>query len=758
MSQKNMDKSSLLNLQAEYILNEIKAAEGNNIGGLYSLIIDDKVESILFRVLTKDQLLRIVTSIEKIDEKRKQSPFLQAIYLVDMTVFNLKCIIADVQTNRYKNGIGLFIPTYDNNTLNFFNSSRFLSNPKINQYLIDIKNCYIDLYPQESKVFLTDNFTPNSMPIYYNENCSEFVLTQIKLAAKSLVNLMIITGEYPLIRFYSPNNHLNHHPYTASRLSELIADEFQQQIDNYAREHLDFPPPSENKPRSILLIVDRTIDLYAPLLHEFTYQAMAMDIVPSLERKGVYEYNFETETGEINKTTALLENENDPTWISLRHYHIIESSEIMIKIFNDFVQNNQLLVDRSKVTTTSNISYVMAHLKGFDEERKLMVLHKTLVEECLDLNTKRKLAEFAADFEQTCASEGVTFEGERNKTLHNDLIVLLARDDLHINDKMRLVLIYGLYRGGLIEADFMKLVKFIGVNDRQIISLISRCFENLHKLGFPVIKKDVKDKKVVKKMFHTINNQGTYNTSRYGTAIKNLTQGLIKYNLDEEWFPYFRDKPLMEDLPPSAQNLNDSHSNNSNNSNQNGSLRNTRIKPVWAQSINASNSNSHSNNHYNHQPTKQRIFCYIAGGMTYSEIRSMYELSSSLNKDIYIGSESILKPRDFLIGLQSIDNAKSVMDLDLHLMKLKHKSSDPPNYLFEDGRPKPPQAPIPQPQPPQSQHFKTTTSSSSSSASPNPNSKVPSHYQKRSSSLSMNSSPEKKDKEKKTSRLKKLFK
>lgn len=51
------------------------------------------------------------------------------------------------------------------------------------------------------------------------------------------------------------------------------------------------------------------------------------------------------------------------------------------------------------------------------------------------------------------------------------MIVLLAREDLHVNDKMRLVLIYGLYRGGLAESDFVKLAKFIGVKNTQIVSL-----------------------------------------------------------------------------------------------------------------------------------------------------------------------------------------------------------------------------------------------------------------------------------------------
>ena len=45
--------------------------------------------------------------------------------------------------------------------------------------------------------------------------------------------------------------------------------------------------------------------------------------------------------------------------------------------------------------------YIVAHLKGFDEERRQLTLHKTLIDECLDINALRKLAEFAADFEQT---------------------------------------------------------------------------------------------------------------------------------------------------------------------------------------------------------------------------------------------------------------------------------------------------------------------------------------------------------------------
>lgn len=775
------DPGSLFELQRRYILDQIKSIQ--TPGSLYTLVLDDTTETILYRVLKKEQLLRIVTSIEKLDAKRKQQTFLEAIYFIEPSLYTLNCIVGDVISHRYKKGWGLFLPIVDvgdSNLSQFYESAKFLGNPKVQNYFDfgeNIRTVHSQMHPMESRVFLTDNKTANSMPIYFNENCESLVMQQLLQVAKSLVNLMVVTGEYPLIRFYSPQNT---YFYKATRLSELIADAFQRQIDDYARNNHDFPPvENQDKPRSILLIVDRTVDLYAPLLHEFSYQAMAMDIVPSLEREGKYTFESENEKGEMSQVTSTLDIEDDEDWVNLRHLHIIESSELIINKINELIKNNPLMVDRSKATTSSDLMHIVANLKGFDEERKKITLHKTLIDECLDINGDRKLAEFAADFEQTCCAEGVTFEGEKSKGLHYDLIVLLAREDLHVNDKMRLVLIYGLYRGGLIEEDFKKMAKFIGVRDTQMVSLVSRCFSNLHKLGFPVVKEKVTDSKIKKKMFHTINNDGTYNTSRFGPGIKSILQFLIKYQLDEDWFPYFRDKPLEDDIPANM----DIH--NPHNPQTNSTLRNSRIKASWAQNPNKVSQVSSKN--------KQRIFCYVAGGVTYSEVRSIYELSNTLQKDFYIGSECLLRPRDFLIGLQSIDKAKQLPELNLSLYNEKSTHKEPPLHLFETNerhhmtsRPPPPQTY------PNQTHSKSSSTSSgaqgysslgpqgyqqlnsTNSSSPNQsvnqmnidfnnfnlnsqpvNNSVPSHYQKRSSAYNTTQEP---PKEKKTSKLKKLFK
>ncbi|KAI3406539.2 sec1 [Candida oxycetoniae] len=708
---KNKDPDSLLNIQHNYLHARIKGLQQPK--EIYNLVIDKNVESILYKTFTKDQLLRIVASVELIDSERRKNTYMTAMYLCEKTIYNLKCIMADVQTKRYKNGIALF--AYQDQQINpqasEFYQEKFLKNPSVIRFFNDGANFNEMTFAYnavETRVFLTDDKTPNSMPIYYNKNAQQFVIPQVKKVAQSLLNLVVSMEEYPFIRFYSPLQG----EYEAKTLPELIADEFQQQMDDYCRINDNYPTPEVSaKTRSILLITDRTIDLYAPILHEFTYQAMAMDIVESLEKRNVFEYQSENERGEFIDAVVKLDNENDEDWVNLRHSHIIESSELIVNKITELIKNNPLMIDRSKASTSSDLMYIVAHLKGFDEERKQLTLHKTLIDKCLDINASRKLAEFAADFEQTCCAEGISFEGERNKHLHDDLIILLARDDLHINDKLRLILIYAFYRGGLIRSDFEKMIKFVGVEDKHIPGLCERCFNNVDKLGFEIFKKDLKAKPYMKQMFHTINNEGTYNTSRFTPGIKTIMQNVARYSLDRDWFPYFRDKPLDDELGTSISTGKKTSSSSSltganasgtvtrDSLSSSGTLRNPRIKANWANSstsiaqsrrYGAGGGSTFPSQH------KQRIYCFVAGGITYSEIRSIYELSNSLNKEFYIGSESILKPRDFLIGLQNLGDNKTLEHLDLAIVKESQQSDEIPMYLYNDGGiPKPITRPFP---------------------------------------------------------------
>ena len=71
------------------------------------------------------------------------------------------------------------------------------------------------------------------------------------------------------------------------------------------------------------------------------------------------------------------------------------------------------MIDRSKATTSSDLMYIVAHLKGFDEERRQLTLHKTLIDECLDINALRNWQNLLLILNKLVVAEGVSFEGEK---------------------------------------------------------------------------------------------------------------------------------------------------------------------------------------------------------------------------------------------------------------------------------------------------------------------------------------------------------
>ena len=78
-------------------------------------------------------------------------------------------------------------------------------------------------------------------------------------------------------------------PHPARSHTARLAQLLQVDMDDFMRSNRDFPPKSNTRPRAMLLLCDRGTDVVTPLLHEFTYQAMAMDLLP-IEDGKIYRY------------------------------------------------------------------------------------------------------------------------------------------------------------------------------------------------------------------------------------------------------------------------------------------------------------------------------------------------------------------------------------------------------------------------------------------------------------------------------------
>lgn len=116
----------------------------------------------------------------------------------------------------------------------------------------------------------------------------------------------------------------------------------QIQLDQYAKFNDDFPPPSP-RPRGLLVITDRTLDLFAPLLHEFTYQAMVHDLLPLTEGDKVY-YKVGSYQAQPGKDQEI--SEKDSIWVKYRHLHMKDLLDQLVKDFNAFKAQNPQFADR----------------------------------------------------------------------------------------------------------------------------------------------------------------------------------------------------------------------------------------------------------------------------------------------------------------------------------------------------------------------------------------------------------------------------
>jgi len=53
-------------------------------------------------------------------------------------------------------------------------------------------------------------------------------------------------------------------------------------------------------------------------------------------------------------------------------------------------------------------------------------------------------------------------------------------------------------------------------------------------------------------------------------------------------------------------------------------------------------------------PKHERVIIFVAGGVTHSELRHIYDLGSRLNSDIILGSTTVVSPSDFVRSLSSL--------------------------------------------------------------------------------------------------------
>ncbi|KAL8953167.1 MAG: hypothetical protein Q9222_000989 [Ikaeria aurantiellina] len=514
--------------------------------------------------------------------------------------------------------------------LNVTNQSSYAA-----QHIAETSVLNLDYYPRESHLITLRD--PWSFPTLYHPACNHLVRQHMADLAQKIVAICVSLGEYPTIRYYNPRNPSHEASVLCSHLARFV----QTQLDQYAKYDNSFPPQT-SRPRGLLLIVDRTMDLFAPLLHEFTYQAMVHDLLPLIEGDKTYYKVPVGQTGISQQGKDQELSEKDGIWVKYRHLHMKDLLDELVKDFNAFKAQNPQFANSDDPATINSIKDMLAGLPKYQEGKEAYSLHLSMTQDAMN-----------------SLATGLDEEYKKPKNVADQIIRLLDDDAITFPDRLRLIIQYLLYRDGLLPADIQKLLAHA-----QLPAQDSEVIYNLELLGAHVTR-NLKDTRpagqyILGKGEVQAPPPDESGLSRFEPALKVVLEDYSRGTLDQIMFPFT--KPHLDAADGLMGQGNVSQA----------SLRSA--KPTWARTRPSAS-----------EP-RQRIIAFMAGGATYSESRACYEISQSYNKDVYLTTTHMLTPSLYLrqVGDLSVDRRQ----LDLPADRPKPRA---PEHLFEKEMPPLPQ-------------------------------------------------------------------
>jgi len=331
---------------------------------------------------------------------------------------------------------------------------------------------------------------------------------------------MATLGEYPFIRFHDSTSQ-------RSSLSSRLASILQRELDELCIKDDNFPPKSPYPPGT-LIILDRGYDPMAPLLHEFTYQAMANDLV-FIEDGSKYVYEYTGEDGSpVNKTVIL--DDNDALWVQYRHTFIAEVTSGLGDQFKRFMSENRAA---TASTSTSNnntmrngspndirqLKETLQDLPEFQRMKEKFGVHTNLAQECMNIFNKKRLNDIG-NVEQ-CLATGENSDGTEPKQIVMDMVPLLIDRSISSLDKVRLLMLYIIIKHGLQDEDRRKLLDRAGLSLNEI-----QAITNLSMLGVRLSKEEGVDRnrKSMKPKKKNKDGDVPYDLSRYIPKIKSVME------------------------------------------------------------------------------------------------------------------------------------------------------------------------------------------------------------------------------------------
>lgn len=484
----------------------------------------------------------------------------------------------------------------------------------------------------------------------------------------------------------------------------IFARFVQYELDQLRELDDSFPPPSEYG-RGVLLITDRTLDMLSPFLHEYTYQAMITDVLKIENGKYMTERDKSAEDtpnlgNSLNSSVAgnavaakqkVIIDETDQIFTLIRHWHYVDVTNYIKAAFEDFLSNNKAALgalgknaELSGIDAIKQMKDTLYALPEFQEIKTKFSTHINICTECSQI-FERNGTQNISSIEQDLAM-GEHADGTRMKqtSIMMNMLPLLDNNSVPVEDKIRLLLTYAVINDGIEDEERKQLLGYAHltpVNNQAIINLSFMGVQIGRGVG-PNSKVKPMQKGVYK--YHSHRNgrndaDAKYDVSRWVPILKSIAEDQLNDTLDTNLFPWAKLPPSVAEaekrqkeeqqqsvLTKAVTKLNFGRKDASltpPDPTRPFSLRTSR--PTWTKKRadhedftkpvgGSTGSPVVELPEFSFIKKEPRLILFVLGGITHSEIRATYELSSKFQKEIYIGGSYLYNPFQYVECLKEL--------------------------------------------------------------------------------------------------------
>ncbi|KAG5387656.1 hypothetical protein IGI04_039126 [Brassica rapa subsp. trilocularis] len=502
-----------------WLLHEMLGSTKTGDSKAWKILIMDRVT---VKVMSKSCKMADITDqgislVEELFKRREPMPGMDAIYFIQPSKENIVMFLSDMSGREplYRKAFIFFSSTIPKELVNHIKSDSSVL-PRIGA----LREMNMEYFPIDNQGFLTDH--DQALQTLYAEDAenSRHFNICLNMMATRISTVFASLKELPFVRYRAAKS-------TAPR--DLVPSKLAAAIWDCISKFKAIPnfPQTET---CELLIVDRSVDQIAPIIHEWTYDAMCHDLLDMEGNKHVIEVPSKT-GGPPEKKEIVLED-HDPVWLELRHTHIADASERLHEKMTNFASKNKAAQMRSKEgseLSTRDLQKIVQALPQYGEQVDKLSTHVEIagkINRIIRDTGLRDLGQLEQDlvFGDAAAKDVINF--------------LRTNQDTNPENKLRLLMIYATVYPEKFEGDkgvkLMQLAKLSPV-DMKVISnmqLIAGSPENKTKSGSFSLKFDTGKTKQANRKDRS-GEEETWQLFRFYPMLEELLEKLVKGDLSK---------------------------------------------------------------------------------------------------------------------------------------------------------------------------------------------------------------------------------